>query len=65
MDNTKKARASLNSAEQSFRQAARKRRFAAYKYWKTQKTYAEVGAKFGVSRQRAAVMVRTAREEMR
>jgi len=65
MTTSKKANAGLNSATHALQVAARKRRLAMYRHWKKlpKKNFAAVGKEFGVSRQRASVMVKQAMRE--
>jgi len=66
MNTAKQASTSLKSASHAYYKAAKARRKQALKFWlePPEKTYAQVGEKFGVSRQRAAIMVRKAMEEL-
>ena len=61
LSKAKKVGATFNSA---YRIAAKKRRHAAYRFWKKGKTFEEVGVEFGVSKQRASILVRKAMSEL-
>ena len=65
MSKAKQASVSLDNATARLMAAAKKRRIAAYRYWKSlpRKSYATVGKEFGVSRQRACVMVKQGAED--
>ena len=64
MNTKRKVSVAFNDASTALQATARKRRRAAFKYWKTGKTFREVGEEFGVSRQRASAMVRQAESEI-
>jgi hypothetical protein len=68
MKQAKQASASLDRATNVMHNAARARKIAAYRFWRSlpKKSFAKVGERFGVSRQRACVLVKEgAREVLR